>query len=76
VKAGRNGKGSKVGEVKVWAKSVCALCVGKNVRNYVQYFLPLVLFSLSAFLLTVLVLCILLSSYVYLLYYVFIAVLL
>jgi hypothetical protein len=43
---------------------------------HIQYFLPLVLFSLCAFLLTVFVLCVLLSSYVYLLYYVCIAVLL
>jgi len=61
--------------VKVWGKSVCAICVGKNITNYIQYFLPLVLFSLCAFLLTVFVLCLLLSSYVYLLYYVCIAVL-
>jgi hypothetical protein len=44
--------------VKVWGKSVCAICVGKNIRNYIQYFLPLVFFSLCAFLLTVFVLCI------------------
>jgi hypothetical protein len=50
---------------------VCAICVGENIRNYTQYFLPLVLFSLCAFLLTVFVLCVL-SSYVYLLYYVFV----
>jgi len=62
--------------VKVWGKNVCALCVGKNIRNYIQYFLPLVLFSLCAFLLIVFVLCVMLSSYVYLLYYVCIAVLL
>jgi hypothetical protein len=58
--------------VKVWGKSVCAICVGKNIRSYIQYFLPLVLFSLCAFLLTVFVLCVLLSSYVYLLYCVFV----
>ena len=62
-------------EVKVWGKSVCAICVGKNIRNYIHYFLPLVLFSLCVFLLTVFVLCVLLSSCVYLLYYVCIAVL-
>jgi hypothetical protein len=56
--------------VKVWGKSVCAICVGKNIRNYIQHFLPLVLVPLCAFLLTVFVLCVLLSSYVYLLYYV------
>jgi len=49
---------------------------GKIFRNYIQYFLPLVLFSLCPFLLTLFVLCVLLSSYVYLLYYVCIAVLL
>jgi len=48
---------------------------GKNIRNYIQHFLHLVLFSLCAFLLTVFVLRVLLSSYVYLLYYVCIAVL-
>ena len=61
---------------------------GKIFRNYIHYFLPLVLFSLCAFLLTVFVLRVLLSSYiylfilfvfvvpyVYLLYYVCIAVL-
>jgi hypothetical protein len=41
--------------------------VGKNIRNYMQYFLHLVFFSLRAFLRTVFVLRILLS-YVYLLY--------
>jgi len=41
---------------------------GKNIRNYIQYFLHLVLFSLCAFLLTVFVLLVLLSSYVYWLY--------
>ena len=40
----------------------------KNIRNYsyIQYFLHLVLFSLCAFLVTVFVLRVLLSSYVYL----------
>ena len=38
---------------------------GKNIRNYIQYFLHLVLFSLCASL-TVYVLRVLLSSYVYL----------
>jgi len=55
---------------------MCEICVGKNIRNYIQRFLPLVLFSLCAFLLTVFILCVLLSSYVYLLYDVYIAVLL
>ena len=48
---------------------------GKNIRNYIQYFLNLVLFFLCAFLLTVFVLRVLSSSYVHLLYYVCIAVL-
>jgi hypothetical protein len=39
---------------------------GEILQN-IQYFLPLVLFSLCAFLLTVVVLCVSLSSYVYLL---------
>jgi Na+/H+-dicarboxylate symporter len=47
------------------------MCVGQNIRNYIQYFLPLVVFSLCAFLLTVFVLSEL-SSYVYLLYCVFV----
>ena len=47
---------------------------GKICRNYIQYFLPLLLFSLCEILLTVFVLCVLLSSYVYLLYSVYIAV--
>jgi hypothetical protein len=50
---------------------VCNMVVvvvgGGNIRNYIQYFLPLVLFSLCAFLRTVFVLCVL-SPYVYLLY--------
>ena len=41
---------------------------GKIIRKYIQCFLHLVLFSLCAFLLTVFVLRVLLSSYVYLLY--------
>ena len=39
---------------------------GKIFRNYIQYFLLLVLFPLYAFLLTVFVLRVLLSYYVYL----------
>ena len=65
------------------------ICVGKNTRNYIQYFLTLVLFTFStccilrclvcfvvSFLVctVVVALCVLLSSYVYLLYYVCIAV--
>jgi hypothetical protein len=45
---------------------------GKNIINYIQYFLHLVLFSLCAFLGTAFVLCVLLSFYVYLLYLMFI----
>jgi hypothetical protein len=44
---------SKVVEVKVWGKSVCAICVGENIINYILYFLPMVLFSLCALLLNV-----------------------
>jgi hypothetical protein len=50
---------------------VCVICVRKISRNYIQYFLPLVLFILYAFLLTVFVLCVL-SFYVYCLCYVFV----
>ena len=65
------------------------ICVGKITRNYLQYSLPLVLFTFCtccilrclvfivvSFLacIVVVVLCVLLSSYVYLLYYVCIAV--
>jgi hypothetical protein len=49
--------------------------VGKTLENYIQYFLHLVLYSLCAFLGTVFVLRVLLSSYMYLLYCVCIAVL-
>jgi hypothetical protein len=42
--------------------------VAKILEHYIQYFLHLVLFSLCAFLGTVFVLRVLLSSYVYLLY--------
>ena len=59
---------------------VC-VCVGKNTRNYVKYFLTLMLFTFSTFCILrclvcifVVVLCVLLSAYVYLLYYVCIAV--
>jgi hypothetical protein len=46
---------------------VCNMVGEKNIRNYIKYFLQLVLFSLCAFLRTVFVLRVL-SSYVYLLY--------
>ena len=49
--------------------------VGKIIRKYIQYFLHLLLSSLCAFLLTVFFLPVFLSSYVYLLHYVCIAVL-
>jgi hypothetical protein len=42
-------------KVEVWGESVCAICVGKNIRNYIQYFLLLVLLFLCAFLLIVFV---------------------
>ena len=51
--------------------------MGKNTRNYVQYFLTLLLFTFSTccilrclVCIVVVVLCVLLSSYVHLLYYV------
>jgi hypothetical protein len=46
--------------------------VAKTLENYIQYFLHLVLYSLCAFLGTVIVLRVLLSSYAYLLYFMFI----
>jgi hypothetical protein len=46
--------------------------VAKTLENYIQYFLHLVLYSLCAFLGTVFVLHVLLSSYVHLLYLMFI----
>jgi hypothetical protein len=46
--------------------------VAKTLENYIQYFLHLVLYSLYAFLGTVFVLRVMLSSYVYLLYLMFI----
>jgi hypothetical protein len=76
-------------EVKGWCESVIKLCVGKNTRKYVQYFLTLELFTFCTccilrylmcivvscrVCIVVFVLCVLLSSYVYLLYYVCIAV--
>ena len=67
--------------MKGWGESVIQLCVGKNTRNYVQYFLTLELFIFfTCCILTCLVcivvvdLCIFLLSYVYLLYYVCITV--
>ena len=62
-------------------RQACVQCGGKNIRNYIQYFLHLVLFSLWAFLLTiclmciVAILCVFVVPYVYLLYYVCIVVL-
>ena len=55
-------------EAKDWGKKRVCNMVGKNIRNYIQYFLHLVLLYLCAFLRTVFVFCVLLSSYVYLLY--------
>ena len=75
--------------MKGWDESVVKLSVGKNSRNYVQYFLTLVLFTSCTccvlrclvcivasclVCIIVVVLCVLLSSYVYLLYYVCTAV--
>jgi len=75
--------------VKGWGESTSTICVGKNTTNYIEYFLTLVLFTFSTccilsclvcfvvsclVCIVVVVLCVLLSSYVYLLYYVCIAV--
>jgi len=51
--------------------SMCAI-LWQNFRNYIQYFLHLVLYSLCAIFATVFVLRVLLSSFVYLLYLMFI----
>jgi uncharacterized membrane protein len=54
-------------------KRVCNMVGEKTIRNYIQYFLHLVLFSLWAFSLTiclvciVVILCVFVVSYVYLL---------
>jgi len=75
--------------VTCWGETASKICVGKYTRNYIQYFLTLVLFTFSTccilrclvcivvsclVCIVVAVLCVLLSSYVYLLYYVCIAV--
>ena len=75
--------------MKDWGESVSRICVGKNTRNYIQYFLTLVFFTFCTccilkclvciivsclVCIVVVVLCVLLSSYVYLLYYVCTAV--
>ena len=75
--------------MKGWGENVSKISVGINTRNYIQYFLTLVLFTFSTccilrylvcivvsclVCIVVVVLCVLLSSYVYLLYYVCIAV--
>jgi len=64
-------------EAKDWGKKRVCNMVGKNIRKYMQHFLHLMWFSLCAFLLTVFdgVYCVFLVPYVYLLYYVCIAVL-
>jgi len=59
--------GGKVVRSEGLGSKACVQYGGKNIRNYIQYFLHL-LFSLCAFLLTVFVLHVLLSSYVYLFY--------
>ena len=76
-------------EVKGWGERVSTICVGKNTRNYIQCFLTLLLFTFRTccilrclvwivvsclVCIVVVVLCVLLSSYVYLLYYMCIAV--
>ena len=75
--------------MKGWGESVSKVCVGKSTRNCVMYFLTLVLFTFSTccvlrclvctvvscfVCIVVLDLCVLFSSYVYLLYCVCIAV--
>ena len=66
--------------MKGWSESVSTVCVGKNTGNCIQYFLTVVLFTfctcciLRCFcVLLLFVLCVLLSSYVYLLHYMCIA---
>ena len=75
-------------EVKGWGESVSTVCVEKNARNYIQYFLTLVLFTFCTccilrclvcvvsclVCIVVVAFCVLLLSYMYLLYYVCIAV--
>ena len=76
-------------EVKGWGESVSTICVGKNTGNCIQYCLTLVLFTFRTccilkclvcivvsclVCIVVVVLCVLLSSYVYLLRYLCIAV--
>ena len=75
--------------MKGWGESVIKLCVGKNTGNCVQYFVTVVLFTFCTccilrclvrivvsclVCIVVVVFCVLLLSYVYLLYYVCIAV--
>ena len=75
--------------MKDWSESVSTICVGKTTRNYAQYFHTLVLFTFCTccilrclacivvsclVCIVVVVLGALLSSYVYLLYYVCTAV--
>jgi len=75
-------------KMKGWGENMSTICVEKNTGNCIQYFLTVVLFTFSTCILrclvcivvsclvciVVVVLCVLLSSYVYLLYYVCIAV--
>ena len=76
-------------EVKGWGESMSTICVAKNTRNYIQYFLTLVLFTFYTCCIlrclvyiivsclgciVVVVLRVLLSSYMYFLCYVCIAV--
>ena len=75
--------------MKGWGESVRKMCGEKITRNYIQYFLTLMVFAFSTccilrclvcivisclVCIVVVVLCVLLSSYEYLLYYVCIAV--
>ena len=67
--------------MKGWGESVSTIRVGKSTRNYIQYFLNLILFTFCTccilrclVCIVAVVLCVFLSSYVYVLYYVCITV--
>ena len=61
---GRVYMGGKVVRSEVLGEKACVQYGGKKIRNYIQYFTHLVLFSLCAFLRIVFVLRVLLSSFV------------
>ena len=62
-------------EVKGWGESVSTICVGKNTRNYIQYFLTFVLFTfctcciLRCLVCIVVILCVLAVLCVYCCFY-------